>query len=60
VTLTELDKKDLAEIESEKLLIPAPRRHECLRIEYEPLTLAEKGKGLDLSFLDEHTNIWKA
>jgi DNA-binding XRE family transcriptional regulator len=58
--LIELDKRDLAEIETEKLLALALKYGECLRADYEPLMLAEKGKGLDLSFLDEHTNTWKA
>ena len=58
--LTELDKRDLAEIETEKLLTLALKYGECLRTEYEPLTLAEKGNGLELSFLDQYTNTWKA
>jgi hypothetical protein len=58
--LTELDKRDLAEIETEKLLMLALRYGDSLRTEYEPLTLAEKGEGPDLSFLDEYTNTWKA
>jgi hypothetical protein len=58
--LAELDKRNLAEIETEKLLMLALKYGECLRTEYEPLTLAEKGKGPDLSFLDEYTNTWKA
>jgi hypothetical protein len=57
--LTELDKRNLAEIETEKLLTLALKYGESLRTEYEPLTLAEKTKGPDLSFLDENTDTWK-
>ena len=58
--LTELDKRDLAEIETDKLLTLALKYGESLRTEYEPLTLAEKTKGPDFSFLDENIDTWKA
>ena len=58
--LAELDRRVLTEIETEKLLMLALKYGECLRTEYEPLMLAEKREGPDLSFLDENTDTWKA
>jgi len=58
--LTELERRDLAEIETERLLTLALKYGEWLRTEYEPLTLAEKGEGPNLPFLGEHIDTWKA
>jgi transcriptional regulator with XRE-family HTH domain len=57
--LAELDKRDLAGLETDKLLTLALKFGESLRGEYEPLTLAERRVGPHLDFLDE-LKTWQA
>ncbi len=57
--LMELDKRDLALLETDKLLTLALKYAEMLRIEYEPLTLAEK-RGFAEINLDAGTDTWQA
>lgn len=56
--LAELDKRNLADLETDKLLTLALKYGEMLRAEYEPLTLAGVGPMVDLAL--EKTVTWEA